>query len=108
MGSGVAFPPTPPDPKKTYSINLIWILDRTPAGTVAVWTYGEGTSAHRVGPVKGPETYFAVEPLHKYTNTSVMRNYGAYWFGATPYAREGAREELSDCPGRHGGILPRR
>jgi hypothetical protein len=92
LGNGEAFLPIPPDPQVIYDINVAWNLNAAPSNTTVAWTYGEGTSAHRVGPAHDLLTYFAVGSLHKYTNNSVLPDYGAYWFGAPPFhAKELAR-----------------
>lgn len=59
---------------------------------IAVWTYGAGNSALSVGLATDLHTYFAVGPLHKYINQSILPDYGAYWFGAPPFhAKEMAK-----------------
>lgn len=49
MGSGISFLPLPTNESETYNINLHWNLERAPAGTSAVWAFGEGDTS-RIGP----------------------------------------------------------
>jgi hypothetical protein len=90
IGSGIAFLPVPQHRDVTYSIHLAWNLDSAPVGISAVWTFGEGTSAHKIGPATDLETIFAVGPLKNYTSSVInpsgsRKEFGMYWFGQPPF-----------------------
>jgi hypothetical protein len=91
IGGGESFLPSPPNRDDTYSINVAWNLTTAPAGTSAVWSFGDGVAAQRVGPVEDFLSIYAVGPIHSYKNSLTdpksgrPREYGMYWIGEPPF-----------------------
>lgn len=91
IGGGSSFLPRPPSSVATYCINVAWNLTAAPEGTSAVWSFGDGIEAQRIGSIDDFLSVYAAGPLHSYKNTIVhpesghSSEFGAYWFGETPF-----------------------
>ncbi|KUJ24363.1 uncharacterized protein LY89DRAFT_19463 [Mollisia scopiformis] len=89
IGSGLAFLPTPPG-DQIYRNIVEWDLSQAPAGTRALWTFGEGPApVGRVGPSSIlTESVYMVGAIHSNPPSpaigSTSDSYGYYWFGDLP------------------------
>ncbi|KAL5093938.1 hypothetical protein Trisim1_009412 [Trichoderma cf. simile WF8] len=99
IGSGMAFLGAPPkEPEGKILTTLRWDLSKSPKGTLAAWSMGDGDGPFEIatksllGIASGvQEAYFAVGPLHRmtppddymYTNEADVFN--MYWFGTPTF-----------------------
>ncbi|KKP01738.1 hypothetical protein THAR02_06154 [Trichoderma harzianum] len=76
IGSGMAFLGAPPnEPEGTILTTLRWDMSKSPKGTLAAWSMGDGEGPFEIatksllGIASGvQEAYSAVEPLHRMTS----------------------------------------
>ncbi|KAL6825219.1 hypothetical protein V8C40DRAFT_275029 [Trichoderma camerunense] len=99
IGSGMAFLGTPPnEPEVTILTTLRWDLSKSPQGTLAAWSMGDGEGPFEiatkslVGIASGvQEAYFAVGPLHRMTSPDDYMHideadvFNMYWFGTPTF-----------------------
>ncbi|KAL7798834.1 hypothetical protein V8C43DRAFT_313728 [Trichoderma afarasin] len=99
IGSGMAFLGAPPnEPEVTILTTLRWDLSKSPQGTLAAWSMGDGEGPFEiatkslVGIASGvQEAYFAVGPLHRmtspddYMHTDEAGVFNVYWFGTPTF-----------------------
>ncbi|KAL6822777.1 hypothetical protein J3E69DRAFT_337842 [Trichoderma sp. SZMC 28015] len=99
IGSGMAFLGAPPnEPEVTILTTLRWDLSKSPQGTLAAWSMGDGEGPFEIatksliGIASGvQEAYFAVGPLHRmispddYMHTDEADVFNVYWFGTPTF-----------------------
>ncbi|KAH0524341.1 hypothetical protein TsFJ059_006869 [Trichoderma semiorbis] len=99
IGSGMAFLGAPPnEPEVTILTTLRWDLSKSPQGTLAAWSMGDGEGPFEIatksllGIASGvQEAYFAVGPLHQmtspddYIHTNEADVFNMYWFGTPTF-----------------------
>jgi hypothetical protein len=89
LGSGLAFLPIPPT-GRVYRNIVEWDLSNAPAGTRAVWSFGEGPApVERVGSASTlSDSVYMVGPIHSNPSVpipgSISDYYGYYWLGDLP------------------------
>jgi len=93
--------PTPSYPEQQWKVSVSWKLDHAPAGTRAMWTFGDGSiTRSRLSTVDDIiHTYLAVGPLQGTTraaNDGISDGYGTYWFGELPPALLGFEDTSKD------------
>ncbi|KAL9099648.1 MAG: hypothetical protein Q9187_009468, partial [Circinaria calcarea] len=92
QGGGYSFIPVPPEnnqPGKMYRLIVQWDLTQAPAGTRAVWTFGEGPApVEKLGSASLlNRSQYMAGPVRSYPPASQFRAndyYGFYWFGDPP------------------------
>ncbi|UKZ55697.1 hypothetical protein TrVGV298_009521 [Trichoderma virens] len=99
VGSGMAFLGAPPyEPEAPVHTTLQWDLSRSPEGTLAAWSMGDGEGPFEIatesllGIASGvQEAYFAVGPLNRLTSpddymyTDEADVFNMYWFGTPTF-----------------------
>ena len=83
MGAGVYFLALP-DTTTPYRIGLRWDLSGMPAGSIGVWSLGEGEQ-HTVAPVEVLRfSYYAAGPLQRRSGQGHGK-FAMYWLGKPPF-----------------------
>lgn len=99
IGSGISFLPLPINGSVIYDINLAWNFELAPAGTTAVWAFGEGdTDTRHIGPATDLAAFYAIGPINSYSRP--VKDYGMYWFGNTPFDSTSLAKEIENLLSR--------
>jgi len=93
--------PMPMYPEQQWKISVAWKLDKAPAGTRAMWTFGGGSiTRSRLATVDDLiNTYLAVGQLQgtrPAADNGISNPYGTYWFGELPPALLGLEAASKD------------
>ncbi|RAK81693.1 uncharacterized protein BO72DRAFT_420416 [Aspergillus fijiensis CBS 313.89] len=87
IGNGRYFLPRPAQKDQMYHYIVTWDIARAPAGTRAVWSFGEGTggSVTKTGDAMViANSVFMVGPIHSYPNGRTQIPLKVFWFGTLP------------------------
>lgn len=83
-GAGVGFIATPAN-EGPYAVSLKWDLSNAPAGSIGVWSLGEGDVERTIPASALSFSYYAVGPVKRFPPLGEESKFGIYWLAEPPF-----------------------